>query len=540
MPPPELTRPAPLRTWWLPCAVVLCLYTFPLAGAPPGRNPNEFSRIALSVAIADSGSICLDDVAKVKAYGLSQDRSTRDGRTYSDKAPGLSFAAVPAVVLLKMLLPLAPQSDLPAYWPLRHLLTGAMVALPGALLIFLILRKHPVASGKRHASIAVIFALTTPLLTYATLFFSHVPAALLVTAAFVMLLRPGRSGPGPSPAAAALSGALAGYAVVTEYPTVIAGLVLVLALFLQRAPWRVLLSFAVGGSIGVLPALVYHHFAFGSAWTTGYAFKSHADHAAIHAQGLLGVTFPTAERLWGVLFSAQRGVVYYCPLLMLAPVGFVVMAVRKRANTWPLVLLSVGYVSFAAGFVDWQGGWCAAARHLTPALPLLVFPIAEAIDVMAARLWSRIAVVLLAGISLSSAVLTVAVTPFFPEVYAVPLAQVAMRSILDGAVTPNLVSEFTPLSPLVSLGIFATIAVAVTVVALIRMYPSPRGKIWIPALVPLTIALHLGAVWSSAPALSSKHEAARAIVVHRIGYTALAERLWSKAVQAGFRPRPKE
>lgn len=537
---PEPPEPAPLRSWWLPCALVLCAYLFFLAGAPPGKNPNEFSRIALSVALADSGSIHLDSLADVEGYGLSQDRSVRDGRTYSDKAPGLSFVAVPAVFLLKMFLPTAPQSELPAYWPLRHIVTGVIVALPAALLLFLALRRYPATPGNRQVSLALLFALTTPLLTYATVFFSHVPAAVLVTAAFVVILRPGRPDHVPSPPAAALGGVLMGYAVATEYPTIVAGLVLALALLLGRPPWRVVLGFAAGGLVGVLPVLVYHHVAFGAAWTTGYSFKADVGHTAVHAQGLMGVMLPTLDRLWGILFSARRGVVYYCPLLLLVPAGYIVMVVRKRARTWPLVLLSLAYVGFAAGFVDWQGGWCAAARHLTPVLPLLVFPVAEVIDRMATRLWSRLVIVTLAGMSASSAVLSVAVTPFFPENFTVPLAQVAMRCLRDGAVAPNVLSEVLSIPPVVSLVVFAVIVFTLAAVALTRMLPSPLGKFWIPLVLPLAAALHLAAVGASAGATSPQDEAMRAVVLYRIGRTELAERLWAEGMEARPGARPAE
>jgi hypothetical protein len=329
---------------------------------------------------------------------------------------------------------------------------------------------------------------------------------------------------------AALGGLLTGYAVATEYPTVVAGLILALTLILGRPPWRITLSFVAGGLAGVLPLLVYHHFAFGSFWTTGYAFKADAGHAALHAQGVMGVTLPTPERLWGILFSARRGLFYYCPLLLLVPVGYVAMVLRRRPRTWPLVLLTLAYVGFAAGFVDWEGGWCAAARHLTPVLPLLLFPVAEALELLATRLWSRLVVVALAGMSVGGAVLSVAVTPFFPEQFTVPLGQVTLRCLRDGVVAPNLLSEVLSIPPVLSLVVFALIVFASAAVALIRILPSPRGKVWIPLVLPLGTALYLAVVAVGAGAPVPRDEAMRAVVLQRLGQTELAERLWAETL----------
>ena len=353
-------------------------------------------------------------------------------------------------------------------------------------------------------------------------------------------MRPCSSGtyqPRPSLRAAVVSGALAGFAVVTEYPTAVAALVLLIALAVQRPSWRVLLAFCVGGLLGALPGLIYHQVAFGAPWATGYGFKDYAKHAAIHAQGLFGITVPTPERLWGVLFSARRGTVSYCPLLLLVPVGYVLMVGRRRPQTWPLIALTVVYTGVAAGFVDWEGGWCAAARHLVPALPLLIFPVAEALDAMQRWLWSRVAAVVLVGMSLSNAVLTVAVTPFFPEDATFPLAQIALRSLLDGAVTPNLYSDAFGLSRPVALGLVAVLAVTLVVVALLGLFPGRRGRLWIPLLVPVVVVLWAGLNWAVAPAPERRQEATRAVILHRLGYPDLAQELWQDATR-GLRPPP--
>ncbi|MEE8169177.1 MAG: hypothetical protein V3T70_01390 [Phycisphaerae bacterium] len=521
----EPVQPPRLREWVGACAFVALIYTLPLAGNLPAKNPNELSRIDLTVAMVHDGAISLDGVAA--AYGgLPQDHSKRAGKAYSDKAPGLSFLAVPAAFVLQFVLPNAPNSDQPDYWPLRHALTWLMIVLPAALLPFLMLRGHPAAGGRKLAGYAVVVALVTPLLTYATVFFGHLPAAVLVTAAFIVLLRPGRPDYVPGVAAATLSGVLIGFAVGTEYPTVVAGLALFASLLIRRYRWRVFACFVVGGVIGVLPVLIYHHVAFGAAWTTGYAFKGDLKHAAVHAQGLVGVSFPSAERLWGVLLGAKRGLLYYCPLLWLAPLGLAVMARRCRRDFWPLLLMTLGFLFFTAGFVDWQGGWSAAARHFTPALPLLAFAIVEAIEVMRRRLWSSVIVTALAGMSACGALLSVAVTPFFPETFTAPLSQAAMRSLADGAALPNLLTQVLSVPPVWAFGLIAVGVLAAVAFALVRVLSVRRGAVWIPAVLVVAALSYAAAIEANAKAPTPRQEVTRArFVLWRLGYIDLAKKV---------------
>jgi hypothetical protein len=140
-------------------------------------NPNEVVRVELATSIAYLGRVDIGEAAQI--YGLSEDVSLVGDRVLSDKAPGLSFLAVPALWIFDPLLPRGVGSDVPAYWPMRHLLTLVLVALPTAGLAFLIAAAVPAANSRQRSAIAIIIALATPLWTYATVFFGHAPAALI-------------------------------------------------------------------------------------------------------------------------------------------------------------------------------------------------------------------------------------------------------------------------------------------------------------------------------------------------------------------------
>jgi hypothetical protein len=69
---------------------------------------------------------------------------------------------------------------------LRHLPTLILVALPTVGLAFLIATCVP--GGGPLRALATVAALATPLWTYATVFFGHAPAAILVTIAWASSL----------------------------------------------------------------------------------------------------------------------------------------------------------------------------------------------------------------------------------------------------------------------------------------------------------------------------------------------------------------
>ena len=517
--------------WWIgaPLLVILALYVLPLAGAPPATNPNELARIELGVAIADGARLDIGPVAL--AYGLSEDVAHRGGRIYSDKAPGLSFLAAPVTLFLGPLLPPVPDTDLPAFWPLRHLLTLLLVVVPTSGLAFVIVTCLPGTDPRRRSGLAVITALATPLWAYATVFFGHAPAAVLVTLAWVLLLRPGTAERPPHRLHALLGGAAAGFAVTVEYPTVLLAGVIFGALIARRTPLPIL-GWAVAGTIvGLLPAVAYHQLAFGSPWLTGYTFKAHTEFQAIHARGVLGVSLPSLESLWGVLFSARRGLFFFSPILLLAPLGLWRMA-RHRGfrDVAPLSIAITIYVFFAAGFVDWEAGWCAAARHLVPIVPLLAIPVLHAlVNLGGKRWWDSLAAVLIA-ISGVNAALCIALTPFFPPQFKVPLAQLVLPSLTDGAGLNNIISAalgVPPIYVLIAIGAATVTALGWASSLVLRL---PRR--WVAAVFAATIAAQL--LWLSwqGAGPSAEVELMRAQVLRRLGHTVVADRIEGSLISA--------
>lgn len=497
--------------------MILAIYTLPLGTLQHMWNPNEASRILLSVSLSVQGTPKLDEV--LSQYGaVPQDMAMHDGHAYSDKAPGLSFLAAPLVAPLQVVLPRYGTTKLPDYWSLRHILTLLLVCVPTAIFMMLAARAFSTESSeKQNLARVLIFALATPILTYASVFFSHIPAGIMVGAAYLLIrhLSPTTE---PKRASAFFAGLLAASAIVTEYPTAILVGPLALLLLLDRKRRWALPLFVVGMAAGALPLLIYNKVAWGTFLSTGYSFKATAQQAAIHAQGVSGVTIPTWHRLWGVLLSPRRGMLFYCPLLLCTVVGWVRLWKRDRLDVAVSVIAVAAYVTFGAGFVDWEGGWGAAARHLVPVLFLLILPLGVGLEAMLQRTWSAVGAAVLVGWSLGAAVLSVAVTPYFPELFTNPLAQVTLRSLRQGAAMRNVLSDHFGVTPL---SVFLLFAVAVVAVAggafLILLSPNVRRAPAVAALVA-TLAFQPLILTLMAPSPTPKDEWARAELLRRIGY----------------------
>ena len=399
---------------------------------PRGLYANPDSHLALTYALVERHTMRID--AYLRTAGLPEDLLDKaiycgprtDARActhyYSDKAPGLSLAAVPVYAALRLALPeaiTAPRGG--DRYLLRWLLTVLVVGVPCGLFASLLLRFLSPLVGRRPAALATLgYALGSIALPFATLFFSHALAAALLCTAFVLLVGARRAS-APQRWRTPLAGALAGYAVGCEYPTaIIAALMALYALTSSPSrsrPGRAA-AYALGAAAGLLPALAYNVAAFGAPLAQGYAHLSgDSVYARGMAAGLFGVGLPTWEALWGTSFSPYRGLFFLSPWLLLALPGLRAMARRGwRAEAWLCGTVTIAYFLFQAGYRFWDGGASTGPRHFLPALPFLAIPAAFA---LADPRLARLATSLIAASALAL-VLVIATNPLFGDPRYVP------------------------------------------------------------------------------------------------------------------------
>lgn len=449
------------RSVALTMIAVALLFLLPVSGSAPSPNPNELVRVELAVALGVEGTVTLDSVARV--YGVSEDVAVRDGRLLADKAPGVSMAAAPVTSLVTRFDALST-TGLPPYWPLRHLLTVLFATLPAVLLTTLLAWT---TTPENTASMLVVIALATPLWPYASLLFGHVAAAALIGIAWWLLL--GTREPTVVWWRAFAGGAAIGLAVSTEYPSAVLGAVVIAGLAWRWPGWRAVAVAVAGLTVALLPTLFYHQVAFGAPWLTGYAFKADPGFASIHGGGIAGIGWPTFEGVWGVLFSLRRGLVAYAPWLVLALPGVIRRIRRRSPDGWPLAIGLFAAIIVTGGFADWTAGWCSAARHLLPALPLFVIAAVEGMRGLGRFRWGRIVAGALVGVSVVRTWATIAVTPLLPPEFRDPLAQVAVPTLAQGSGAPTWLANALGAPEVAIWFLVGLVAVGATGVALHRL-----------------------------------------------------------------------
>lgn len=329
-----------------------------------GGGAPQNSNYALVRALAD-GTAQIDRTRGEVGEAGTNDVITRGGHVYSNKAPGLAFLTLPVFVAADAA-GLIPQDDpIRALW----LLTVWGVVLPAIALLLLV---RSVVERFEHGLGTPVMALigtATLLLPYASVFFAHVLAALLLFGSFVLLSR-GRDRPLPIVVIAA-AGLLAGLAVLAEYQSVLAAPAIGLYALWCGARLGGALAFGVSWLVGIVPLLAYNEWAFGSFRKLSYGFE-----AGERNYGSLEFIGTPSLRQALELLVSTNGLLVLTPVLACAVVGFVAAqrtSYRAEALVGAGVLLA--YFVYDSGFYSPFGG-LGPPRFFVAVLPFLALPLA--------------------------------------------------------------------------------------------------------------------------------------------------------------------
>ncbi len=435
----------PRALWLLVGLAVLLGASFPYFERL--MNANERPRILQAMAWIDEGTSAIDGpAARGIAPGVDVARGS-NGRLYPNKPPG---ATVPAAVAYAIAKAIPGTTTLRGTTWLARMLGGWLPTI--VLLGFAWRRLAPRFGGRAAAFALVAYALATPVLSYARLLFGHQLAACLLFVGVVCTVeaieakRPGR---------AALGGAIAASAIVVEYFAAFAGapLAVFVALRLRDRPSRISALAAVAGAVvPVVVLLLYHASVFGSAFATPYHNVVSEQFAATHAQGLLGLSWPTASSIYEHLLSPWGGLLPWAPLVVLASI-----ALLRGAST-PLDRICVAtfvlVVLLCLGLQQ-TGGWRVGPRYVVAVLPFTLPGLAML------HAWMRTRAIHVGVVALGTyAVFVNGLTALlFPHLIpgGNPLADLLLPLFAEG---------FESHGPLAALGVFG-VTVPVTLVAML-------------------------------------------------------------------------
>jgi hypothetical protein len=359
------------------------------------RDWNTASRLMLTYAMVDRGTVCLDglndhtgDIAFVR------------GHYYCDKLPGFSLWATLPYAFCRTILRLPPH---PLYveaegfppWTADYLVTLASSGLFTILTAMLLLHlaRWLGCTPRRAALVALAYGLATPAYVYATLAYGHQLSAFALFASFYLLCRPA---PQQARVRARLvaAGFLAAYAAVVELQvgpvSAILGLTLLVQCLARRRRPDALAYFGLGAIVPTLVLLLYNTLAFGSPFDMGYFHHATAEFARVHnRQNPLGLQLPDPRLIAPLLWGEYRGLFFYAPVLLLALPGWVVLA--RRRTELAVVSLACCLAVFVVNlsYPEWTGGWSTGPRLLIPLLPFGMVPVAALLAVRgrSSRTW---------------------------------------------------------------------------------------------------------------------------------------------------------
>jgi hypothetical protein len=461
----ESSREPERRAHWA-VAGGLALLTVLFTGAfPPFANPNELSRLETVYALVEQGTFRIDGALQV--LGDHEDKAVSGGHFYSNKAPGLAFAAAPVYWLLRLVFPAPPRSTGGALLFFLRLLT---VGLTSIVAVARLLRRLPPRAAPL---IAGALAFGTPLLYYARSFLSHAWSAALLFLAWDLLRaaeeRTARQRVGPL---VFLSGLLAGWALISEY-TVLP----IAAFFILRAgarrKWGRLVLAAAGAAVPVGLLMGYQAACFGSPWTPSYAKEAFPAYAELATRPLFGLGWPSPRVLFDYFFHPARGILVFSPFFLWAAAGFVKWwkSREDRADFVFVFGATVTFLLLMSGYPNWHGGWALGSRYLVPVFFLLVLAAARALESPLSRgLFAAAAVFSVAN----HLVLTVT-WPHFPVNVPWPAATASRWFLQRGWVAPSLLPDSPAgkiAAALIALGVVAA-AMTLAIAAAGLLWPRP-------------------------------------------------------------------
>lgn len=352
---------------------------------------NQNSRLDLLHALFVQHTLSID------AYHENTgDKSLYGGHYYSDKAPGITFLAIPAFAIsARISKSLNIKLDSWRGWLLSSWLTtiasvALVTALGGAALFVLLC--YIVGRQTAFITTLAVFLGSLPF-PYATMLFSHGAVIGLICIALWAICDPrtirdltsaqafsrqadclSYHNDDVSPTShwglrSSLAGVCCGLAISSEYTAAVATAgVLVLAFAAGRLRGAVL-------ALSALPPLLlipmYNWACFGSPFGFAYHNLALPEFQEMN-RGLFGITFPPkASAAYLILFSPERGLFFWSPIFLIAFLGLRFAKMEMPTLFWISISVIIVHIFCIAGYYMPSGASALGPRHLGPLIPFL-------------------------------------------------------------------------------------------------------------------------------------------------------------------------
>ncbi len=384
-----------------------------------GGGPNPNSRFNLVRAMVEDGTLSIDNY-----HTNTFDKSSREGHYYSDKAPGLSFAAVPIYAVFRLLQgPISNPNDTDIALYLITIFSVGLFSALSAVAFYLLLRRFGISS------LAALLALSAWLIgssafAYGIIFLAHQFVGSLLLLAFALLYWRSNSealSDRGRLCLVSLAGLLAGWASISEYPAgIVAGFFFIYGTL--RLGIRAMVPFAIAGLVPLVILGGYNQVCFGSPFSLGYSHLTAKVFQKVANRGFFGLGMPDPQVMVGILVDEYRGLLPLSPILALAPLGYYFQFKKRRLKLEAGVMLAavIFHWLLVSSYVRWDGGLAIGPRYFVPALPFLSIPLAYVFELprVVSSAFSdtiRVIAVILLVVSVSICTVCVLVMPEFPD-----------------------------------------------------------------------------------------------------------------------------
>jgi hypothetical protein len=367
-------RPRPPRWLLLPFFLVLYSAVSYRVQTRVGPDGDEPQYLMISESIISDHDLVLDHDFKEERYKaffsrpLAPDFRVRgpEGQIYSLHAIGLSILI------------------LPAYWAFGYAGASFFMAFLAAVLVRELRGLVGALTGDEDLAegAAWLVGLSPPLIHFAGLIFTEIPAALLLCVGLrsAALARGSRSPLMAAACAAALPWLNVRYSILAA---AVVG-ALVWRLVDEKVPARAFLSPTLILLGSVVAIGLYHH-----------ALWGFFDPRRVYGRRREFSLDILPEGLPGLFFDQEFGLFIYAPIFVLSIAGFVHLFRLRRGLSLAGLFATLGVIATASVWPMWRGGFNPPARFLVPLISILASTLA-----LTLRGGMRPASALLAGWSL--------------------------------------------------------------------------------------------------------------------------------------------
>ena len=450
LPPPAVKSFHRRATW----AAVTIIYLALPNVYPHFMSPNEWSRLWLSRAILEHQSFRIDSYLRNPSPENVSDVSFFRGHFYSDKAVGMSLAAVPALAVLRLI---APGASIHTMLFAARFFT---VTLPALIALWVLLKRCRSSIG---VLVLVGLYLGSVIFPQALGFTGHLPMTIAICTAAVLVGRMELTD-----ARVAIAGSLAGAAILIDFTSGIAAMGLLIMLAVRAKSIRKVILFGTCCAAIASAQLFVNARCFGGPLDFAYHHEFNPADQANRAGSFFGIGIPRLEAIWGLTLGRMQGMFVHSPFLLLAIPAAIAIAPGKRdpVRLWAIAMC-VAYFYLNSTLTDWVGGWSLGPRYLTLLYPLLAYLLVDWLECVVPGPWRRyLQPLLLLGVTWSvllhlAAMLTWSMPPHWNFLFF-PVLELSAYLILRGAFAPNLLA-WSGVPVIVSLGLLVLLALGVII-----------------------------------------------------------------------------